>query len=251
MNRAAGTQSTGQDSLLQWGAEKQADVVASHAVDGGWVHLRSRFIRFDEEQRLVQIAYPQAGEGQAPPEIAVGEALGISFRRGHKKCIFVSSVVLRREETVEGGRRIDTLLLKAPREIRSLQRRAYQRVTIPQGRFIAVKLWEGGVPGRDAVAWPLCAGRVANISVGGVLVDIRADQNPRLRVGDIVGVEITTRPGSPPLSVDGQYRHCVMEGDDRLGLGFQFLALEHEIPGRSAITDVADFVRNLRRARHH
>ncbi|MFQ5412199.1 MAG: PilZ domain-containing protein [Phycisphaerae bacterium] len=239
------------ESLLQWAAGKRADLVTSHAVDGGWVNLRSRFIRFDQDQGVIEIAYPQPGKHQAPPEITVGQRLGISFRRGHKKCIFVSGVAMRREEVDDRGVRIHTLILCVPDRIRSLQRRAFQRIIIPPDEFIAIKLWEGGVPDSGSVAWPLCSGRIANISVGGVLVDIRADQNPRLRVGDLVGVEITTRPGQPPVSIDGQYRHCVQDGEERLGLGFQFLALEHDIPGRSSIMEVADFVRGLRRTRRH
>ncbi|MFQ5500955.1 MAG: PilZ domain-containing protein [Phycisphaerae bacterium] len=251
MNQAIGVKPVNHHSLLEWAAEKRADLVVSHAVDGGWVNLRSRFIRFDQDQNVIEITYPQAGEHQAPPEIVVGQNLGISFRRGHKKCLFVSGVAMRREEVDSSGLRFHTLVLRVPEEIRSLQRRAFQRVMIPPNDFIAVKLWEGGVPEQDSVAWPLCSGRVANISVGGVLVDIRTDQNPRLRVSDIVGVEITARPGAQPISIDGQYRHCVQEGEGRLGLGFQFLALEHSIPGRSTIMEVAEFVRSLRRTRRH
>jgi len=139
------------------------------------------------------------------------------------------------------------LVLRTPAEIRELQRRVYQRLVIPQESFIAIKIWEGGVPLEGGVAWPLCSGRVANVSVGGVLVDVRVDQNPRLHSGDIVGVEITTRPGSPSICVDAQYRHCVMTGEDRLGLGFQFVGLEHDQAGHSSVLEVAEYVRSLRR----
>jgi hypothetical protein len=88
---------------------------------------------------------------------------------------------------------------------------------------------------------------VSNISVGGVMVDIRADQNPRLCVGDLVGLEITVVQGRKPMLLEGQYRHCTLTGPDRIGLGMQLLGLEHEVPGRASITDVAELVRNLMR----
>ena len=238
---------TKQLDSLSWAAEKGVDLTVSIAIEKGWANLRSRFIRYDSEEGLLEIEYPLAREHGAPTEIPIGTQLGISFRRGHKKCIFASPVVVRRRETDETGRTIDTLVLRMPDRVRELQRRVFQRVTILPEKFIAAKLWEGGVPNPNAVGWPLCSGRVVNISAGGIRVDIRADQNPRLCTGDVVGIEITAKPGSPAILVDGQYRHCLMEQEDRLGLGFQFVGLEHDVPGRSTLIDVADYVRRLRR----
>jgi len=247
MNQTPVSDSAVFSAALLWAAEHQPEVTVSHAADGGWVNLRSRFIDLDPENGVLQIAYPLAGTSGPPGEIGVGDELGISFRRGHKKCLFVSAVAMRCKVNDAQGGATDALVLQAPAQVRELQRRVFQRLVISPERFIAVKLWEGGVPVPGAVAWPLCAGRVTNVSVGGVLVDVRADQNPRLRVGDIVGVEITTRPGSDPISVDARYRHCVMSGEDRLGLGFQFVGLEHDRPGQSSIATVADYVRHLRK----
>lgn len=235
-------------SALEWAAEHKPDVTISRATENGWEHLRSRFVALDAQNGVLKITYPMSSSSGPPPEIATGEELGISFRRGHKKCLFVCPVAMRCREPDEQGEATETLVLRAPKEVRELQRRVYQRLVIPQESFIAVKIWEGGVPVNGGVAWPLCSGRVANVSVGGILVDVRVDQNPRLCAGDVVGVEITTRPGSPAICLDGQYRHCVITGEDRLGLGFQFVGLEHDIEGRSSVLEVAEFVRCLRRA---
>ena len=104
--------------------------------------------------------------------------MGVSFRRGHKKCILVGQVVLRRSENGDNNQPIDTLLVRANEGLRELQRRVYQRLAVPRDRFIAVKLWEGGIPTPGEPSWPLCAGRLANVSVGGILVEVPADQNP-------------------------------------------------------------------------
>ena len=55
-------------------------------------------------------------------------------------------------------------------------------------------------------------------------------------------------PGRPPLKLEGQYRHCSIGTPGRLALGFQFVGLEHELKGRSSISEVADFVHELQRA---
>lgn len=233
-------------AILAWAAQRQMPITASLLSEGRWCNLRSHLIRYDGERNVLQIVYPIALDNLAPPEIAAGEELGISLRRGHKKCIFVSPVLMRSQDQAADGQAVDTLVVRGPAQMRELQRRVYQRVTVPPERFIAVKLWQGGLPTADSATWPLCSGRLDNASVGGILVDIRSDQNPRLGVGDLVGVEITDSPGRPPLLAEAQYRHCLMRGEGRMGLGLQFLGLEHDLPNRASISQIADFVRALR-----
>ncbi|RIK65726.1 MAG: hypothetical protein DCC65_12015 [Planctomycetota bacterium] len=246
MSRAATLDETSLRSILTWAAERQAPVTASLISEGRWCNLRSHVIRYDGQAHVLQIVYPISTDTMAPPEITAGEELGLSLRRGHKKCVFVCQVLMRRLDKGGDGQALDTLVVRAPRQMRELQRRVYQRVIIPEERFIATRLWQGGLPSPGEPCWPICSGRVANMSLGGMLMDIRADQNPRLGVGDVVGVEITHMPGREPLMAEAQYRHCVMTGADRIGIGLQFVGLEHERPGRTGISELAEFVRSLR-----
>jgi c-di-GMP-binding flagellar brake protein YcgR len=245
MNRGNLLDLDSQRSVLEWAAQRQVAITVSLLADQRWCNFRSQLIGFDPQQSLLQIAYPIASAGDVPAEIVPGDQVGISFRRGHKKCVFVSPVIMRRLDAPDDGQPADTLLIRAPQQLRELQRRAYQRIDLPPDHFIAVKVWQGGLPSPGEPCWPICSGRVGNISVGGTLVDVRADQNPRLGVGDAVGLEITVAQGHPPLMAEAQYRHCTMTGPDRVGLGLQFLGLEHDLPGRSSITEIADFVRGL------
>ncbi|MCB9857619.1 MAG: PilZ domain-containing protein [Phycisphaerales bacterium] len=232
-------------SLFVWAAEKLVDLVITQAVEGEWASFRSKLLGYDQKSGAILIARPEpANEGQRV-DVSRDAELGVAFRRGHKKCLFVSRVsedLSAVADAVPG-----TLVLAPPTDVRSVQRRAYQRVVIPSHRFIAAKIWDGGLPGDNGVSYPVSSGRVSNVSVGGVMVDVRSDQNPRLQVGDLVGIEVTQRPGMRPLLVEAQYRHCVMHSDDRLGLGFQFVGLEHDLPGRSTLEEVKLFASAVRR----
>jgi len=225
------------ESMLAWAAERHVDVNVTQCVEGEWQTFRAVFASFDSDKNAIvlqEVAEKQSLDVSLQPDIEVG----VAFRRGHKKCLFTTKIT---------GQDGDTLLLREPQSVRAVQRRAYQRVNIPAHRFIPVKVWEGGLPNSGEVCFPICSGRVANISMGGVLVDVRSDQNPRLQDGDMVGIEIIRRPDVKPLLLEGQFRHCVTEDAERLSLGFQFLGLEHDLPGRSSLSEVAEYVRGVRR----
>lgn len=232
-------------ALFEWAADKVVDLVITQTIDGDWLSFRSKLLGYDRRTGALLIARPEPVNESSHDALSPTIELGVAFRRGHKKCLFVTHIS--NDPNVADAAAPGTVVLGAPTDVRAVQRRAYQRVVVPSHRFIAAKLWEGGLPGDSGVTYPISSGRVSNISVGGVMIDIRADQNPRLQVGDLVGIEITQRPGVRPLLVEGQYRHCVMHSDDRLGLGFQFVGLEHDLTGRSSLDEVKQFTSAVRR----
>lgn len=240
-------ESESHSTVLNWAVDKQVEANVSFSNESRWHNLRTNFRRFDPEQGIMQVVVANGsnGEPQSVPMPSTGEQVGVSFRRGHKKCLFLSTLMMVQAERDADGSNIETLVLRLPKQVRAIQRRAFQRVIVPEGIFIAAKIWEGGLPGSGSDSWPICSGRVSNISMGGVLVETRIDQNPRLTSGEVVGVEITTRPGEAIL-LDGMYRHCVMDGQQRLGLGFHFPGIEHELPGRATIAQLSDFVARVR-----
>src|SRR5262245_7114809 len=87
------------ESILNWAVERQVPITASVHTDDRWFVLKSRFLRQDRQQGVIQILFP-FGAGPAAPEIGVGHTLGISFRRGHKKCVFTAVVALRQRDTL-------------------------------------------------------------------------------------------------------------------------------------------------------
>lgn len=245
MSAATNTEISPNASLFEWAAEKLVDLVITQTVDSEWASYRSKLLGYDRNSGALLIARPEPVNDGQRESLSNDVELGVAFRRGHKKCIFLSQIAA--SSPLAADTAPGTVVLNPPNEVRSVQRRAYQRVVVPSHRFIAAKIWEGGLPSDNSVSFPISSGRLSNVSVGGVMIDIRSDQNPRLQVGDLVGVEVTQRPGMRPLLVEAQYRHCVMHSDDRLGLGFQFVGLEHDLPGRSSLEEVRQFTSAVRR----
>ncbi len=245
MNQGTLIGPSSQRSILMWAVQRRIPATISVLAGGCWHNYRSQLLAL--EGNLLRVRYPAPTTDAPAADLTPGEQVGVSFRRGHKKCLFVSTVVLRQQAGDAADEPHEALVLRVPEEMRELQRRAYQRVIVPPDWLIAARVFAGGLPLDGEPAVPSCAGRIRNISVGGVLVDIRADQNPRLGVGDIVGLEITPHPGRRPLLAEAQYRHCAMIGADRIGLGMQLLGLEHNVPGRASIVEVAALVKEVQR----
>ncbi len=247
MTSAATLDESSSRTVLEWAAQRQVALTVSLHTEGRWFNMRSRLIRFSPDEQLAQISLPMPCQTDPQPEFLPQQQLGFAFRRGHKKCLFMGQVVMRRQEPTADGKTEDTLLVRVADGLKELQRRAYQRFTVPADMFIAVKIWEGAPLTQDEPSWPLCSGKLGNFSAGGILVIVREDQNPRLTVGENVGVELTRQQGSRMILAEAQYRHCCLSGSDHLGLGFQFIGLEHNIPGRASVADVAEFAKELQR----
>jgi len=137
------------------------DVNVTQCIDGEWQTFRAVFGSFDAQKNTIVLQ--EVAEKQSPNAALKSDVeIGVAFRRGHKKCLFTTKIT---------GQEGDTLLLQEPTTVRAVQRRAYQRVNIPSHRFIPVKVWEGSLPNSGEVSFPVCSGRVANISMSTIRVD--------------------------------------------------------------------------------
>jgi c-di-GMP-binding flagellar brake protein YcgR len=115
-------------------------VVATWRQSDGWATIRTRFVGADPRSGELLLEYPNSSERPAP-EIADGQSVSVSFRRGRGRCVF-STMMLGRSETWDGETAcLPTLRLVCPRELSQLQRRLYHRETVSPTTAISVELW--------------------------------------------------------------------------------------------------------------
>lgn len=228
-----------QSRVLDWAVRRRESISLSMRRAAGWQVLRASFSKLDERNGRLEVTLP-ATELDGGVEIAPGEELGVSFRRGHKKCVFSTTVV---EHRVSAGSD-SVLLLAVPESMREFQRRAYQREVIPAGWRIPVKLLIHGDNGTDS---PFCTGQLKDISAGGLQMELMADEHPRMAIGAPVLIEIKLARNSPPLRLDAVYRHASAGPGRHVGLGLQFVGLEASSAGRETLAALARFIAELRR----
>ncbi len=237
MNTDRSLSSVAQARVFQWAVGRREPVHLTFERESGWVATRSSFLWFDEAEGTLAVRYPDPPAAGGPIEASIGETIGVSFRRGHKKCVF-SAVVVGREQDAGGPR----LLLRPATPLAEYQRRSFMRAAIPPERNVDVALFAPP----DSAAEATCRGRLRDISAGGMQMELSEKPPGSLRVGQLARIEIGLE--SAPLYVDGVLRHATAHPTGRIGLGFQFVGLEATPHGQAVLARLAQIVSALRAA---
>ncbi len=230
------------DAILADAVRDQQRLVVTHHTSQGWRLLKGRFVvgSLSAESVTAEIAPGELpADAQAP---ASQDAIGCTFRAGHRKCMFGAGVlsVERAEDTLR-------ITFQRPRELQQLQRRAFERVPPPKGAVIAVRFWRQSEDAVNPDQRTVRHGQLEDISAGGM----------RIRVPDPKDIELdvsyrcvfTPRQGRPAFLLDAMLRHRAAVEDGRTCLGFQFIGLETTTEGRDLLDRLARFVAHLHRAR--
>jgi c-di-GMP-binding flagellar brake protein YcgR len=233
------------DEILTQAAAQSAPVVVTIRAQECWRTYKSRMLAA-EVGRWLLIERPTPGSSSGPPEIAPGEELGITFRRGHRKCMFSAQVLQAAQAGTPSGP-VAALAVGWPEWMQEFQRRVYQRVTPPPDGPIEVHLWPGGVEWRPSAAHGgVCVGRVTDLSVGGMAVTMAG--TCALRMDDALGCAFAPRPEDEPFVFDATLRHVGRDAESNAVLGVQFVGLETSTYGRLAIARLARIVTAFHRA---
>lgn len=239
------------DQLLADAIHEKARLVLSYRGADQWQLHKSRLLDMAPARRALVVAYPYDIEDDEI-EFDRGEQLGVSFRHRSRKCMFGATVVGKRQPRRRTTRGFSSkaILISWPEQIEELQRRVYYRVDIPDFVHLDVEFWPGGadVDGMGPPAGQETQrGRLLDLSVGGMRVEVPSKSNPRFEENTLVGARFSPDPKQPPLVLEACFRHVQVEGVGKLSLGFQFVGLELASDGRSLLSRLATAVSRLQR----
>ena len=242
MNRMQYVEPARRDEILSEAVEKAAPVVVTTRKGRDWLTHKSHFLAAPDAGDHLLIAAPLTAEVGTITVLARGEQIGVSFRRGHKKCMFGAVVEDLREypQAIAVGR---------PEKIQELQRRVYYRSAPPRGMTVQVRYWpaddhpptSSGRPPDDAGH-----GTLKDLSVGGIRIETH--DHPSLRIGQTVICHFAHKRGAPPVTVDATLRHRQSEPCGSESLGLQFVGLETSPGGRKRLVRLAKIVSECQRS---
>lgn len=227
---------TFRDEILAEAIDKATTVVVTARKGTDWVVHKSQFLATPGLQDHLLIAGPLITRTGATTILTRGEHIGVSFRRGHKKCMFGTVV----EDLQEYS---ETVVVNWPEQLQEFQRRVYHRSAPPHGTTIDVRYWAADDPPGTAAQRPpdgAYRGILKDLSVGGIRLDTR--ENPPLRDGQTVVCHFAHKRGAPPLTVEATLRHRQSEPRGSESLGLQFVGLEATSGGRKRLVRLARIV---------
>jgi len=230
--------------LLQ-AATGRAPLVLNARISDRWIIMKSRFCGVDREHGRLLIEYASQPEhGQA--EIDIGQNIGISFRRGHKKCVFEAQVIGQQRSGLEGTCPVPTLSLRWPDRIQEFQRRLYRRAKVPPRVTIPVDLRPQNTRSAEAAGGVPCRGLMLDLSAGGMNIALPTEKRTRLKPGDTVTCTFALEPGQPPQEISGRLRHCEHAPGGHLRVGLQFLGLEASAEGCQTLQRIGQAANRFR-----
>ncbi len=260
------------DEILCEAIAQRTQVVLTLRVGEFWRTMKSRLLDGDAGRRVV-IEQPTVESRGGPLELTGGEELGVTFRRGNKKCMFVAVVqqVVARWGAAAGPlsgasgspaeQGIAAVVVRWPEQLHEMQRRVYVRVPSPADQPVTVRFWSGGAANRPpgslpesmresagtsgAMAAYAGAGELSDLSAGGIALTVPVA--PNLELGDPIGCSFTPRTGEEPFVLDAVLRHIGRDAEDRPTLGLQFVGLETSPIGQATLARLARVVTAFQR----
>jgi len=274
MNEGAMLRGDEPRQILQTAIDEKVPAIMTYLSRGKW-HV-ARVLLTGLLADKLRIEGVRSWKKPHPINISVHQPLGISFKYGHGKFIFDTSVVALEPspDPASGG----TIVLMAPDRIEVVQRRNYFRVQVPQSLKVNVLLWHRSCkeaendPRRQQADLSLpqkckrdtkyeptncCQGTLVDISAGGaqVVIPSHVEENPAIgrdsfgvsgsdfRKGQFLGVRFTPMPYETPLVFNAQIRNILpAEDNGSIYLGLQIVGLEASPEGRQVLARLVGVV---------
>lgn len=236
------------DRIIAESVDQKRRLVLTHESPQGWRTFNSTFVSGYESARTIQVS------AQIPADVVpsgiprAGDTLGVTFRVGHKKCMFASRLT-----SLERFGTEMIVILPWPDQVHQLRRRAYERAKPPEGVEIPVRLYRIGVSSDSPLdlhagveARTVLYGQLEDLSAGGIRITVADVADYQL--GSTYRCSFAPRPGKPPLVLDTLLRHRGTAEEGRATVGFQVVGLESTPEGQRVLERLGRTVTQFQRA---
>lgn len=228
------------NELLAWATETNAHLRITVRLAREWTDVGSQFLSSDPLHSLTIRKFPTPWTDR----MLTGQLLPCSFRRGHRKFLFVSAILDQATVRTNGADE-DAYVLTWPEGLQQVQRRFYYRAAVPDDMNLPVRIWPAvAAIGKAPTDPPIIEGHLLDISAGGALVDMPPNDVLELDRSYLVQI-VLTQPEEPVL-VLSQVRRIQPAEERRCSYSLQFLSLDQSPRGRETLMRLARFANYLR-----
>lgn len=232
--------------ILQIAAQEKTTAIMSYLSKDKW-HVAKVLITCLDAEILSAEIIPQ--KQPYPINIQEHQSVGISFKHGFGKFIFVANIL--GLEPSAGSPNGGKILLEEPEKIELIQKRSYFRVHVPSSLDVSVKIRvrQNGNPSDPNTSFNTpnaCQAKLIDISAGGlqVAVDPDAVKKSNFKKGQFMSIKFTPLPYQNPLVLDTQLRNIFPTADKtHTCLGMQTVGLETNPQGREILEKLVQIAR--------
>ena len=223
---------TGQQAaaVVQMAADRHAFITATAMYQNFWLSFKSKMLACTNG--LLWLEIPPASEGVQAKAFLPEKECGLNFRLNSYRYFFTGTLTGPGKFTLSSGQEIDAFSSQLPQRLDRLERRAFQRVDVPEGRMARASVWVG--PNHR----PIWLGKLMNISMGGFQMRTSVTALNFFETGDVVNVSLSFGSNELPLTVEAHYRHGTVDGSMCL-LGFEFTSLNFTPESKFAFETLA------------
>jgi len=223
--------------LLDEACARRLPVTLTNKEADNWQVYKAHFLCRRGDRLLTSQPTPDTAPCHLEP--APGQVVAMSFKKGYNKCVFVTTII--RPENIEltPGEYTPALAVRLPQQIEKIQRRAFNRATVPVDLEVPVTM----VPVEETDRPETLFGRLENLSAGGLGVIMSKNDGDKLTVGRQFLIRFIPLPQQQPLEVQARLRHVVPAAQpDRVMTGWQILGLEMTDEGRRRLRRIGRIV---------
>jgi hypothetical protein len=253
MNEVMTPHGVDREKVLQTAIDLKVPVIMSYLSKDKWHVAKVLLTNLDGDRLAVESLVSRR---QRPINIRVDQPVGVSFKYGHGKFVFDTTVKALEPSTDPETQRQrgGIIVLAFPDKIEVIQRRNYFRVNVPESLKVKVLLWprsgrrEQADPKHDAgvEAHNCCQGRLMDISAGGTQVIVPKQNDAgqaSFKKGQFISIRFTPVPYETPLILNAQIRNILPTVDEQnSSLGLQFVGLEASPEGREVLSRLIGIV---------
>jgi hypothetical protein len=253
MNEVMTPNGVDREKTLQTAIDMKVPAIMSYLSKDKWHVAKIVLTNLEADRLSVESTISRR---QRPINIRVDQPVGISFKYGHGKFVFDTTVKALEPSTGPENHRQrgGIIVLALPDKIEVVQRRNYFRVNVPESLKVKVLMWHR--TGRHGQTDPehdelievhnCCQGRLMDISAGGAQLII-PNQNDAgkaaFKKGQFVSMRFTPLPYETPLMLNAQIRNILPTADEKnASLGLQFVGLEASSEGREILNRLIGIV---------
>lgn len=229
------------NNILLWAKENKAHMRITVRLAREWTEMPSEFLGGELLKTIIIKKFPTPWT----EKMLTGQLLPCSFRRSHRKYLFVSAILDQTTLCIDGQDQ-EAFVLAWPESVQQVQRRLYFRASVPNEMKLSIKIWNSVAAIDSAPAEPpLSVGRILDISAGGTQILLPSSNTLTIDKSYLMEIELP-KPEQPALILGQVRRIDEVTDTNEFRYGLQFLSLDHSPRGQETLLRLARFTNYLR-----